>query len=29
MPFVMILLFTIVFFRFSEAATYYEDGGKM
>lgn len=27
--FVMILLFTIVFFRFSEAATYYEDGGKM
>lgn len=25
--FVIILIFTVVFFRFSEAATYYEDGG--
>ena len=27
--FALILLFTMIFFRFSEAATYYEDGGKM
>uniref|UniRef100_UPI0028AD89B5 carbohydrate ABC transporter permease n=1 Tax=Lacrimispora sp. TaxID=2719234 RepID=UPI0028AD89B5 len=25
--FVIILIFTAIFFRFSEAATYYEDGG--